>query len=395
MISKLRVQNFKCLRDVTVELKPLTVLIGKNDTGKTSLLEAIENMAWLVGGNSPQALLLDRLVWQGADPPRIDWTVEVAPSPRNGLPAKATYSFGIAPTGSTAWESLDESVLIPGCDLSMKRSGNTVMMTEGEAGAAGQGGRLALSFAPADRRFLVLGNLQRALSSVTKYRFAPARLAEPNLYEERPRSPGELPHLDSDGRGLVLVLDYLLTEKRRLFDTIERELHEAVPFIKAIQPKQWRLPNAPSRAGRSLSFELASSESECDASSVSDGVLLFLGYLTLVHTPGSPSTLLIEEPENGIHPRQLQRIAEYLKYLADPARGASAVQIIAATHSPYLLDFVPPDSVLVFGRRPNGKTVVAPLLSLPGVRERLDSGFSLGEMWFNVGEDRLLAEVLK
>jgi hypothetical protein len=38
--------------------------------------------------------------------------------------------------------------------------------------------------------------------------------------------------------------------------------------------------------------------------------------------------------------------------------------------------------------------VVRPLLSLPGVKDRLASGFSVGEMWFNVGEDRLLAEAL-
>lgn len=61
------------------------------------------------------------------------------------------------------------------------------------------------------------------------------------------------------------------------------------------------------------------------------------------------------------------------------------------THSPYLLDFVPPESVIVFGRKANnGETVAASLLDLPGVRERLDGGYSLGEMWFNVGEDTLL-----
>ena len=47
------------------------------------------------------------------------------------------------------------------------------------------------------------------------------------------------------------------------------------------------------------------------------------------------------------------------------------------------------------GRRENGETVTAPLLSLPGVKERIASGFSLGEMWFNVGEDDLRQDLLK
>jgi len=45
MITRLRVQNFKALRDVDVELGPFTVLIGPNDTGKSSFLEAVYALA--------------------------------------------------------------------------------------------------------------------------------------------------------------------------------------------------------------------------------------------------------------------------------------------------------------------------------------------------------------
>jgi len=41
MIKRFRVQNYKALRDVTLELTPLHILIGPNDSGKTSILEAI------------------------------------------------------------------------------------------------------------------------------------------------------------------------------------------------------------------------------------------------------------------------------------------------------------------------------------------------------------------
>jgi predicted ATPase len=355
MISKLHVQNFKCLRDVTVELKPLTVLIGKNDTGKTSLLEAIETIALLAEGRWPRRSA-ETLVWRGADPPSIEWTAEVAPSPRNQLPAPATYHVRISPPrdGRGKWETTDQSTRVPGLDTDVAAA-----------------------------------RVKEALSGVAKYRFDPGLLNQPSPFDGR-RS-NVVPRLGSDGEDLALVLDYLLGAKRKIFDTIERELHEAVPFIQSIQVKPW---SDAKHVGKSLSFELAGAGQEVPAEVVSDGVLLFLAYLTLVHAPDPPSILLIEEPENGVHPRQLQRIAEYLKRLSDPGRGASAVQIITATHSPYLLDFVPPEAVLVFGRRPNGETVVAPLLSLAGVRQRLDSGFSLGEMWFNVGEDRLLAEAL-
>ena len=41
MITRFHVQNYKALRDVTLDLTPMHVLIGPNDAGKTSILEAI------------------------------------------------------------------------------------------------------------------------------------------------------------------------------------------------------------------------------------------------------------------------------------------------------------------------------------------------------------------
>src|SRR5438270_77337 len=43
MIHKVHIQNFKCLRDVSVELERFTVFVGANGSGKTSVLEAIDN----------------------------------------------------------------------------------------------------------------------------------------------------------------------------------------------------------------------------------------------------------------------------------------------------------------------------------------------------------------
>ena len=45
MIKQVHIQNFKCLRDVTVELEPFTVLIGPNDSGKSSFLQACQVVA--------------------------------------------------------------------------------------------------------------------------------------------------------------------------------------------------------------------------------------------------------------------------------------------------------------------------------------------------------------
>jgi predicted ATP-binding protein involved in virulence len=299
MITKLHVQNFKCLRDVSVELRPFTVLIGKNDTGKSSLLEAIQMLGGLVQATpEPPVAPVDRLTWRGSDPSSLSWTVEVATS--GASLRTAVYSLRIS-----------QSARYPGG-----------IHVDGESfTAAGSDASIAY-----DRE--ATGTWLRV--------------------HEHDRDLAQ--HLESVRRTALSIAG---TE-------------QGLPTFKAM----------------------------ADALKTSDVFRFDASHLAEPAAYDTPSILLIEEPENGIHPGQLQRVAGYLKRLTDPARGKDAVQIVTATHSPYFLDFVPPEDVLVFGRKASGETVVRPLLSLPGVKERLASGFSLGEMWFNVGEDRLLGEAL-
>src|SRR5712672_3016431 len=69
MINRIRVQNFRSLVDVTVDLDPLTVLIGRSGTGKTNFVHAIRflreslnarNMNWNALGGPHRVMHLDR-----------------------------------------------------------------------------------------------------------------------------------------------------------------------------------------------------------------------------------------------------------------------------------------------------------------------------------------------
>jgi len=51
MIHRIRIQNYKSIRDVTVELSPVTVLIGRSGTGKTNFCEAIRLLRDLLMGS--------------------------------------------------------------------------------------------------------------------------------------------------------------------------------------------------------------------------------------------------------------------------------------------------------------------------------------------------------
>ena len=60
MIHKVHIQNFKCLRDVSVELERFTVFVGTNGSGKTSVLEAIHNAVRAATGDPQKVFAHER-----------------------------------------------------------------------------------------------------------------------------------------------------------------------------------------------------------------------------------------------------------------------------------------------------------------------------------------------
>lgn len=406
MLTRATIDGFKCLRHVEVPLYPLTVLIGKNDTGKTSFLEALHLLGRIAAHDERAALQppwsVESLAWNGEGADGIlGWSIEIGPGARTGLASPAHYELRIARAADKdrPFEVREESCEAGGTRLtSSPASGVRKISISGPLGSASDFDEVTdeAALATVGRRNANLGQVARALSSSVRYHLDARELAKPAPLLDLAAEKVTLRH---DGFGLPAVLDALLGEERAAFDAIERELGEAVPFISGIRLRSVRVQSPegggrPQEAmGKALTFALRSG-GEIAAPLVSDGVLLFLAYLTLLHSPSAPSVLLLEEPENGVHPRELQRVAEYLRRITAEDRGARQGQVILATHSPYFLDYVDPEHVIVFGRRENGETVVRSLLDVEGVRERIDGGLSVGEMWFNVGEDVLLRGAL-
>jgi predicted ATPase len=60
MIHKVHIQNFKCLRDVSVELERFTVFVGTNGSGKTSVLEAIHHAVRAATGDHKKVFAHER-----------------------------------------------------------------------------------------------------------------------------------------------------------------------------------------------------------------------------------------------------------------------------------------------------------------------------------------------
>ena len=119
---------------------------------------------------------------------------------------------------------------------------------------------------------------------------------------------------------------------------------------------------------------------------LSQGTLYVLAVLALAFDPAPPSVICIEEIDRGIHPRLLRDVRDALYRLSYPesvGEKRAPVQIVATTHSPYLLDLFKdhPEEVVIAQKE--GQTArFERLVDRPDFRELLNEG-PLGDIWFS------------
>jgi len=179
------------------------------------------------------------------------------------------------------------------------------------------------------------------------------------------------------------LLDHLLRRDRERFFAFVDAMKERVPGLEDVHVA------TPSPQERRIDLKIDNGL-VIRADDASVGVRLMLFFVALTYHPSPPKIILLEEPENGVHPR---RLADVMKLLRDITQGVHCghpAQVILTTHSPYLLDHVDldRDQVLVFRREADGSRTAEPV-----DKERLKTfldEFMLGEVWFNQEEDGLV-----
>jgi predicted ATPase len=107
------------------------------------------------------------------------------------------------------------------------------------------------------------------------------------------------------------------------------------------------------------------------ARSLSEGTLRFLALCVLLEDPTVTGLLCMEEPENGIHPANLNAMVDLVRDLAVDTQSAPGEdnpfrQVIINTHSPAIVQLVPPQDLLfaetTMRKAPDGSVATALLL---------------------------------
>lgn len=177
----------------------------------------------------------------------------------------------------------------------------------------------------------------------------------------------ELGFFNDRGTGLAGLFDALMNRSDRPVDAITERVRDRFPTVKHIG-----LRNA-STTHKELQIELVDG-TKVPASMASEGLLYYLAFATLPYLHGSAGILLVEEPENGLHPARIRDVVATLREIS------KTTQVLIATHSPILVNELQPEEIFVTTRDPKLGTRVTRLDRTPNFAER-SRVYNPGELW--------------
>jgi predicted ATPase len=175
-------------------------------------------------------------------------------------------------------------------------------------------------------------------------------------------------YLRPDAGNLAAFL-YRLQEKQPFaFRAIEDTVRMAAPFFGRFNLQPDRLNPSKIR----LEWQEKGSDTYFDAHALSDGTLRFISLATLLLQSPLPTTILIDEPELGLHPYSITVLASLLH------AAAAWTQLVVSTQSVTLVNQLSPEEIVVVNRK-DGESVFR-RLNEEEIAGWIDD-YSLGELW--------------
>ncbi|MFQ3597181.1 MAG: AAA family ATPase [Chloroherpetonaceae bacterium] len=404
MLTKIQIKGYKSLRDARVNLNSLTVFLGKNNVGKSNLFDALRLVSNLA--KMPVIAAFAPMNHRG-DPNEsffksgatdtlsfvLDLNLSAAPHPyKKG--ERLTHVF-FQYEVHIRYSSESGSLTV----ISETLSGRTKDGKKSKSFIEQQGGKTIVNRdigsgnnrkfdSPANRSVLLMIDdaelypsvcaVREELASWKFFHFEPQALREPS-------QKINIAELETDGRGLSGFYDTLSRTDAARFEAAKAGLRRAIPEAK-------ELDTVETGDNRKLLRLIRQDGEAFTARVMSDGTLRFLALLALAHAPSPPRLVCFEEPENGVHPSRLKFTVDALRAIAAETEHGAACQVLVNSHSPYLVDQLNPDEVVLVVNE-KGETrfqnVSQELFAdKPFIKTMLESGEqTLGEVWAAEGLD--------
>lgn len=388
MFTRIEARRFRSLMAVDQDLERFRVLVGPNGSGKSTFLDVVgflsdlmrnhgdvketvfarsftfQQLLWLEKGTSFQLaveavvpdVVREKLAEDKRGSSRVRYEVEIALNEANevGLEHETLWlrDSGSGRQPRQARLEFPKPRVLPQ-DLRLRPgSGRRAAVTKKPGGNDNYYPEGRKSYIPSFK----LGRTKSALAHVpadldsfpvsTWFRDALEKgvqaLALNGTAIRQPSPPGAGRLFQPDGSNLPWVVDTLRQDRKRFRHWIAH-VKTALADIQDVATVE-----RPEDRHRYLVVTY-SNGAKVPSWLVSDGTLRLLALTIPAYLPDVAGTFLIEEPENGIHPRAIETVVQSLSSLY-------AGQVLLATHSPVALNMVEPDNILCFAKDATGAT---------------------------------------
>lgn len=385
-IKTFRIKNFKAIQDSgTVQLGPLTVLIGNNGSGKSSFIEGLETYQTIL----KHGLDIAMKRWQGFEQVRnrtsylpLPHDLKTSDEDENTIDPNpmafelcrtmetATFCANLSVTQSPENETLiqNEQLLFNEQLIVERQTNNAFYFPELES----------FDFsAPASSEFSILSRANSALwaalsryvkriqtttSSTMLIKWLKYINKNKRFWDSfdwqfmtlnscltgssmQPKRTGREVQLNKDGTNIAKYLLNLRKQSQPAFNGILETLQQLLPYAKDLQII------LSTELKRSVYLQLTEGKCQIAEWLLSTGTLRIVALLALLRHPNPPSLIVIEEIENGLDPRTLHLMLEEIHKVVNSGKS----QVIVTTHSPYFLDLLRLEHIVLVERDDNGQ----------------------------------------
>ncbi len=366
-LKSIHIENFRSLRDVTLPLKPLTVLVGPNASGKSNALRALHVLKNLmIDEKLPSVSEIQNHLWAGgANHINFQLHAQVGKIPTvYGLELKANPNNPFA----------SEELLVDDVKVISIQSGEGMVQDEnGTNKTKYRSDKPALRSAGNYGDKPVTNALMGFMKGWEVYDFRPDLIRQDFL------------NFPFDIDGLAFWVSNWYKNDPDRFNNVSESLAASTNFRidqHTIYGNDWL-------------YLLEEDKNPIPLEEASDGTLRLIAYYILLNQPPLLSLIVIEEPERSLHPGALKDIVKILEQMAERS------QVVITTHSSQLLDAFSSESlsdflgILLLRNLPGHGTEVLNLEEIRKDRAALDgwmTDFGIGSAIF---ESELLQDLLE
>ena len=345
MLDRIKIKGYKSIRDLDIELKMITLLIGSNGVGKSNFISFFKLVNNIYEQRLEQYSLkqgIDNLLYYGRkNTDLIEGYLNFG---------KNAYRFKLEPQETGSFFITQE-------DSIYHNAPNNHSFWNQNTKESG----IKTSNSIRDRY------LREHLETFKIYHFHDT---SPSAPLRTPANINDNRILKENGDNLAAYLYYLQEKHPKSFKRIEKTIASIAPFFERFNLEPDRLDETRIKL---IWNEVDQPDTYFDASHLSDGSLRFMALTTLLLQPELPQIIIIDEPELGLHPVAVNKLAGLIKSAA-----AKGCQVIVSTQSVNLLNNFEPKNIITVDKVDNQSSF-----------DRLDNNdldrwlddYSMGELW--------------